>query len=79
MALSSTKPTGDLRLYKNSLKDHDRSIIHIEDKMGELFTAHNDIIDSFQEQEIKWLKSKIADLEDSSQRNNIKFRGSLSL
>lgn len=45
--------------------------------MGDLFTAHNDMMEvySSQEQEMIWIKGKIADLKDRSRRNNLKFRG----
>lgn len=49
----------------------------MEIKVTDLVEPHNKFMDSYkdQEQEIKWLQSKIADFEDRSCRNNIKCRG----
>lgn len=45
--------------------------------MVDLYFTHNDLVDTYtgQETEIQHLQNKIADLEDCSPRNNIKFRG----
>lgn len=50
---------------------------HIENKMEEIISAHNDLSDAYDNanSEIKWLKEKITDLEDRSRRNNVKIRG----
>lgn len=63
--------------FKESLRDHDQRISHVEDNMGNLFTAYNEMVHSFREQagEIQCLKNKVSDLEDRSRRNNLKFRG----
>ncbi|XP_044146133.1 uncharacterized protein LOC122934611 [Bufo gargarizans] len=50
---------------------------HIEDKMKELTNSHNQLVDAHNdaEDEISALKLKLADLEDRSRRNNLRFRG----
>lgn len=50
---------------------------HMEDKMGEFAEAYNDLVDAHREagDTITQLKMKIADLEDHSRRNILKFRG----
>lgn len=50
---------------------------YVENKMCEFTSAHNEMVDShFElEDEVKHLKTKIADLEDRARRNNVKFRG----
>ncbi|XP_018422357.1 PREDICTED: vomeronasal type-2 receptor 26-like [Nanorana parkeri] len=50
---------------------------HVETKMGEFAAAINMIIDSHTHlsDEVHWLKSKMADLDDRSHRNNVKIRG----
>lgn len=52
-------------------------IHYLETKMGELYSAHNDLVDAYtdQENENQRLQTKLTDLEDRSRRNNIKFRG----
>lgn len=52
-------------------------VSHTEDKMGEFATAHNELVDAYNaaEDEIQAIKSKMADLEDRSRRNNVKLRG----
>lgn len=49
---------------------------HIEDKMGEFAVAHNELVDAHNDMEgdTQAMKEKIVDLEDRSQRNNIKLR-----
>lgn len=56
---------------------HTNQIQHLESKMRDLYTSHNDLIDAYtdQESEMQHLQNKIADLEDRSRQNNIKFRG----
>lgn len=58
------------------LQEHDHRMQYIEDKMA-VHTAHNQVVDFLQEQDKKllWINNKVADLEDRSRRNNIKFRG----
>lgn len=62
---------------KAKLQEHDHRIPYIEDKMATMHNAHNQVVDFLQEQDKKllWIKNKVADLEDRSHRNNIKFRG----
>lgn len=49
----------------------------METKVTELSQTHNKLVDSHkdQEAEIKWLQTKIADIDDRTCRNNVKFRG----
>lgn len=53
------------------------SEFNTETQMSAFQEAHNDVVDSVtsQKAEIMWLKSKVADLEDRSCCNNLKFRG----
>lgn len=48
-----------------------------EQKVRECVSAHNVLVDSYQERDadIQRLKNKVTDLEDRSRRNNLKFRG----
>lgn len=50
---------------------------HIEEKMGDFASSHNTLIDAHidHSEELTWLRSKVADLEDRSRRNNVKIRG----
>lgn len=61
----------------DTVQTHTTQIQHLESKMADLYTAHNDLVDAYtdQESEMQRLQNKIADLEDRSRRNNIKFRG----
>lgn len=45
--------------------------------MGDFAVAHNELVDAHNEaeDELLTIKSKLADLEDRSRRNNVKFRG----
>ncbi|XP_040294375.1 uncharacterized protein LOC121005667 [Bufo bufo] len=49
----------------------------IENKMVEYANAHNTLVDAHnsQEDDITAIKAKLADLEDSTRGNNVKFRG----
>lgn len=57
----------------NVLEDR---VSHIEANIGDITTTINDIIDTQEDhaQDTKWIKDKLADIEDRS-RNNIKIRG----
>lgn len=50
---------------------------HIETKMGDFSKAHNELVDTHidMEEDVKNIKLKMADLEDKSHGNNVKFRG----
>lgn len=50
---------------------------HVEKKMAELVKSHNTLIDSHSalEEEVTRLASNALDLEDHSQRNNIRING----
>lgn len=50
---------------------------YVEQRMDEFTGAHNELVDAHSEieEELKQLKLKVADIEDRSRRNNIKFRG----
>lgn len=63
--------------FKSELGAIGGRVDHIEDKMGDFAASHNTLIDAHNDQsdEITWLRSKVADLEDRSRRNNIKIRG----
>lgn len=59
-----------------TVNQHDQAITQMDAKMGDLFSAHNDLVDGFadHEDELQIINLKLADLEDRSRRNNIKFR-----
>lgn len=54
-------------------------VSHIEANMEDFTKTVNDIIHTQEKQthDTKWIKDKIADIEDRSRRNNIKIRGIL--
>lgn len=58
------------------VQQQDQRLQHVENKMSDLFTAHNDMVDvcTEHEDEMQAIHLKLADLEDRSRRNNIKFR-----
>lgn len=61
----------------DTVQSHTDKIQQLESKMVDLYSAHNDLVDAYadQESELQCLQNKMADLEDRSRRNNIKFRG----
>lgn len=65
-----------LRLH-TEMKDNGERVSHTETKMGEFAQAFTELVDSHNgpENDIVWLKSKIADMENRSRRNNLKIRG----
>ncbi|CAH2277000.1 Hypothetical predicted protein [Pelobates cultripes] len=50
---------------------------HLENKSDELCAAHNDVVDKLQKlsEDNNTLQLKLADLEDRSRRQNVRFRG----
>lgn len=69
---------------RNSFSNHHSRIDQVEEYTEDLerlisehFAAYNEIADAHDHQveEIRFLQAKVADLEDRSRRNNIKFRG----
>lgn len=50
---------------------------HVENKMAEFSTAHNELVDAHNnlEDELHLMAIKLADIEDRNRRNNIKIRG----
>lgn len=59
------------------LKHVEDRVEHVETKMGEFATTINDLVDASEEkdEEMEWVKAKIADIEDRNKRNNLKIRG----
>lgn len=57
----------------NEVQQHNQHLQNVESKMSKRFTAHNDLIDMCTEHEddMQLIKLKLADVEDSSRRNNI--------
>lgn len=53
----------------------DKCILHVENKVSDLLIAHYDMIDTCteHEDELQIINLKLADLEDRSRWNNIKF------
>ncbi|KAM4038336.1 uncharacterized protein ACNLHF_016640 [Anomaloglossus baeobatrachus] len=66
-----------LRSMQRDINAVEERTTHIEDKMAELTTAHNDVVDSVVsiDEEVDALKLKVADMEDRSRRNNVRLRG----
>lgn len=62
---------------KSDITEIGERVSHVEDKMAEFTTSHNELVDAHNEKddELEALKNKMADLEDRSRRNNIKLRG----
>lgn len=62
-----------VRHFKAEIHDLDR-VCHIESKMGEFTANFNDLVDAHSERndEVEWIKAKLAGLEDCSKLNNIK-------
>ena len=58
-----------------AVQAQDQRLMHVETKMSDLYTAHNELINVYTEHdnELHLIKLKLADLEDRSHRNNIKF------
>lgn len=58
------------------VQQQDQHLHYIENKMSDLLTAHNDTVEVCTEHEadLQAINLKLADLEDRSRRNNIKFR-----
>lgn len=66
-----------MKQCKSEVNEVRNRVTHIESKMGEFTETFNSMVDAHNEHEddIVWLKSKVADLEDRFRRNNIKIRG----
>lgn len=66
-----------LQQFKQDIQGVGDRVSHIENKMDEFAGVFNELVDSHNDREddIIWIKSKLADLEDRSRRNNIKIRG----
>ncbi|CAH2276946.1 Hypothetical predicted protein, partial [Pelobates cultripes] len=64
----------DLRREISNLGDRTS---HLENRTEELCVAHNEVVDEIQKisEENAALKLKLADIEDRSRRQNIRFRG----
>lgn len=62
---------------RREVDDMGDRIHHVANKMGDFAVAHNELVDTHNETEdvLKAIKAKIADLEDRTRRNNVKFRG----
>lgn len=52
-------------------------VTHVESKMAEYAESFNDIVDAHnaREEDIDWIKAKVAELEDDSRHNNLQIRG----
>lgn len=79
VSLRSSLQTDMLSIMQNighSLTLNEDRIIHIETNVSGITSTVNDIIDTQEThmQETKWIKEKLADIEDRSRRNNIKIR-----
>lgn len=63
--------------FNKELKGVENRVNHIENKMGEFVTTFNDLVDDSEgkDEEMEWVKAKIADIENRSIRNNLKIRG----
>lgn len=63
--------------FNRELRQVEDRVDHIEHKMGEFATTINDLVDASEEkdEDMEWVKAKLADIEDRSRRNNLKIRG----
>lgn len=66
-----------LKPINASVHDLQQRMSHTEHKMEDAFSAHNNLVDAYKEQQndLQKMAAKLADMEDRSRRNNIKFRG----
>lgn len=73
----TTSFTSVLTKFSTELKHVDDRVHYIENKMEECTVTVNDLVDAYNEQrdDTMWIRSKLADLEDRSRRNNLKIRG----
>lgn len=62
---------------KGELRQIGNRVDHVENKMAEYAGSFNELVDAHnaREDDVEWLKAKVADLEDRSRRNNLKIRG----
>lgn len=60
---------------KSDITEVGNRVNHVQHKMAEFSTAHNDLVDANNEKEdeLELLRCKMADLEDRSHRNNVKL------
>lgn len=63
--------------FKREMQELGTGVSHIENCMWEFDKIFNDLVDAHtkKKEEVEWLKSKVADLEDSSRCNNVKILG----
>lgn len=64
--------------FKAEITDLSDRVSNIESEMGEFTTSFNDLVDAHREKVedlLKWMKAKLADLEDRYRRNNMKIKG----
>lgn len=63
--------------FSLEMKYMDNRMHFMENKMEEFTNTVNDLVDAYTEQkdDSLWIKTKLADLENRSRRNNIKTRG----
>lgn len=66
-----------MKQTNNETKAIGNRVDHIGNKLGNYTQAHNEVVDSHENlaEEIRNMKLKMADVEDRSCRNNVKFRG----
>lgn len=64
--------------FSTDIHDLGDRVTYIENKMEDSTTTINDLVDAYDDMkdEQHWIKSKLADLEERSCRNNVKLRGS---
>lgn len=66
-----------MRVTKREIADLGDRVDEAEQRLDDFSGAHNELVDAHVdlEDELKMLKLKVADIEDRSRRNNVKFRG----
>lgn len=66
-----------LKPIKADMQELQQRMTYTEHKIEDAFSAHNNLVDVYKEQQndIQRMAAKLADMEDRSRRNNIKFRG----
>lgn len=70
-----------MRRFNKKLNKVESRVEHIETKMGEVATTINDLVDASEDkdEEMDWVKMKLADMEDRKRRNNLKLEMYLNL
>lgn len=80
LSLCSSLQADMLACFKQNaadIPDLKERVDHLEEALDTCVDSYNNMVDAHtaHSEEIAWLKSKVADLEDRSRRSNLKLRG----